>query len=134
MTRDVSDVTHRKRGLSFEKSQLVEIETWARPDEFERYGHRTCWGGADGKVSIERWYLSPYVEKSLNSKVIKSFVTELRSRKCFCVSGFLCYPYVSYEHSMYISHIRIMGMLQSLIGCFLFFFTGDVINSESYRH
>ena len=27
--------------------------------------------------------LSPYVEKPLNSKVIKSFVPELRSRKCF---------------------------------------------------
>ena len=25
MTRDVSDVTHRKRGLRFEKSQRVEI-------------------------------------------------------------------------------------------------------------
>ena len=25
MTRDVSDVTHRKRGLRFEKSQLVEF-------------------------------------------------------------------------------------------------------------
>ena len=34
MTRDVSDVTHQKRGLRFEKSQRVEIETWARPDEF----------------------------------------------------------------------------------------------------
>ena len=30
--------------------------------------------------------LSPYVEKPFNSKVIKSFVPELRSRKCFfCV-------------------------------------------------
>ena len=28
-------------------------------------------------------YLSPYVEEPLNSKVIKSFVPELRSRKCF---------------------------------------------------
>ena len=42
-------------------------------------------GGADGKVSLEREYLSPYVEKCLNSKVIKSFVPELRSRKCFFV-------------------------------------------------
>ena len=31
--------------------------------------------------------LSPYVEKSLNSKVIKSFVPELRSRKCFSCFG-----------------------------------------------
>ena len=41
-------------------------------------------GGADGKVVIERLCLSlPYVEKPFNSKVIKSFVPELRSRKCF---------------------------------------------------
>ena len=40
-------------------------------------------GGGDGKVSIEICCLSPYVEKPLNSKVIKSFVPELRSRKCF---------------------------------------------------
>ena len=45
MTRDVSDVTHRKRGLRFEKSHLVEIKTWVRPDEFVRYGRRTRWGG-----------------------------------------------------------------------------------------
>ena len=32
-------------------------------------------------------YLSPYVEEPLNSKVIKSFVTELRSRKCFSCFG-----------------------------------------------
>ena len=43
-------------------------------------------------------YLSPYVEKPFNSKVIKGFVPELRSRKCFCVSGFLCYLYVRYGH------------------------------------
>ena len=79
-------------GKIFEKSQLVEflrpngrvdIETWARRDEFARYVYRTWCGGADGKVSIERLCLSPYVEKPLNSKVIKSFVPELRSRKCF---------------------------------------------------
>ena len=46
-----------------------------------------CVGGADGKVVIERLCLSlPYVEKPFNSKVIKSLVPELRSRKCFCVS------------------------------------------------
>ena len=47
--------------------------------------------GADGKVSIERWYHSPYVEKPFNSKVIKSLVPELRSHKCFCILGFLWY-------------------------------------------
>ena len=44
-------------------------------------------GGADGKVSIERLYLSPYVEKPFNSKVINCFVPELRSRKCFSYFG-----------------------------------------------
>ena len=28
-------------------------------------------------------YLSPYVEEPLNSNVIKSFIPELRSRRCF---------------------------------------------------
>ena len=52
-------------------------------------------------------YLPPHIEKPFNSKVIKSFVPEWRSRKCFCVLGFLCYLYMSYEHSMYITHIHI---------------------------
>ena len=57
-----------------------------------------------------RWksqvYLSRYVEKPLNSKVIKTFVPELRSRKSFCGSGFLCYLYMSYIH---FTNIRISG-------------------------
>ena len=40
-------------------------------------------GGADEKDSIERLCLSPYVEEPLNSKVIKRFVPELRSRYVF---------------------------------------------------
>ena len=52
---------------------------------------------------------SPYVEKPLNSKVIKSFVPELRSRKCFsCFEIPLFYVYI-YEHPMYISHIHVYG-------------------------
>ena len=68
------------------------------------------WWGADGKVSIERLYLSLsllMLKNLLTQKVIKSFVPELRSRKCFCVSGFLCYLHMSYGHSMYISHIHV---------------------------
>ena len=37
-------------------------------------GVHVVWG-ADGKVNIERLYISPYVEKPLNSKVIKKFRT-----------------------------------------------------------
>ena len=106
MTRDVRDVTLRKRGLKFEKKQFVEIETWAKRDEFVGYGRRT-WFGADGKVSIERLCLTPYVEKPFNSKVIKSFVPELRSLQCFRVSVFLCYIWTFYEHYMYVSHIHV---------------------------
>ena len=63
--------------------------------------------------------LSPDVEKPFNSKVIKSFIPELRSR-VFCVSGFLCYIYICAMDimnvlrtgmNMSISHIHIMGML-----------------------
>ncbi len=48
-TRDVGDVTHRKCGLRFEKKRLVEflppnerveIQSWARADEFVRYVRR----------------------------------------------------------------------------------------------
>ena len=64
-------------------------------------------GGADGKVIIERLWISlPYVE-TFNSKVIKAFVLELRSRKCF--SWFLCSMYICYEHSC-VSDILMMGI------------------------
>ena len=52
---------------------------------------RRPWAGVARDGVGSRWksqnrknvYLSPYVEEPLNSKVIKSFVPELRSRKCF---------------------------------------------------
>ena len=43
-------------------------------------------GGGDGKDSIERLCLSPYVE-TFNSKVIKVFIPELRSRISFSCFG-----------------------------------------------
>ena len=99
----------------FEKSQ----SGWVPGSEEEGWLSLACRGlvagahvlglrwGADGKVSIERFCFSPYVEKPFNSKVIKSFVPEQRIRKCFCVSGFLCSIYICYEHSTYVSHIRV---------------------------
>ena len=110
MTRDVSDVTHWKCGLRFEKSQWVEIETWARPDEFVLFGRRTWWGGGRWKSQYRKIVpLSPYVEKPFNSKVIKSFVHELRSRKCFLCFGIpMLSMYVmdimNVLRNMYISH------------------------------
>ena len=102
---DTSDVTHRKRGLRFENCQLgfsvrgrpVDFRGWPKPGQWP-CGRCHTWFGADGKVRIERWYLSPYVEKPLNSKVIKSFVPELRSRKCFFVFRDSYVIYVRYGH------------------------------------
>ena len=75
---------------------------------------RSCWAG--GRCTCQNRknvYLSPNVEEPLNSKVIKSFVPELRSRKCFScfeIPVFYIYIYIYiyiYEHYMSISHIRI---------------------------
>ena len=54
--------------------------------------------------------LSPYIEEPLNSKVIKSFVPEQRSRNVFFEfrdSYVLCY--ICNERPMYISHIYVYG-------------------------
>ena len=113
MTRDLSDVTHRKRGLRFEKSQLVEFCLGRRRLTFacrrRQAGGLAAGaardGGGDGKASTERFCLSPYVEKPFNSKVIKIFIPELRSRQVFFVFRDSYVIYVRYEHPMYISHI-----------------------------
>ena len=60
-----------------------------KPGQWPCGGCHTCsgggGGGADGKVIIERLCISlPYVE-TFNSKVIKGFVPELRSRYVFFV-------------------------------------------------
>ena len=69
-------IGHRTRRVDFRGS--------LRPNEFARYGRRTRWGGGRWKSQNRKnVYLSPYVEEPLNSKVIKSFVPELRSCKCF---------------------------------------------------
>ena len=112
MTGDVSDVTHRKCGLRFEKSQLIEfclgrrqLTFGARRSQDSGLAAGVARGfGADGKVSIERWYLSPYVEKPFNSKVLKSFVPELRSRKCFLCFGI---------PMLYMCVINIMNVLRT---------------------
>ena len=81
----------QKRRLRFEKSQLVEFCRRRKKVDFRLLAlalrRVRTWFGADGKVVIERWYLAPYVEKPLNSKLIKSFVPKLRSRKCFSCFG-----------------------------------------------
>ena len=50
-------------------------------------GAHVCGGGRWKSQNRKNVYLSPYVEKPLNSKVIISFVPELRSRTCFSCFG-----------------------------------------------
>ena len=73
----LGDVTHRKRGLRFEKKQLVEFplrkkkvdfQSWARPDDLVCYGRRALVGlkADDVKaVSIERLCVSLLMSKNL---------------------------------------------------------------------
>ena len=64
-------------------------------------------GGADGKVIIERLCISlPYVE-TFNSKVIKGFVPELRSRYMFFVfrNSYVLFIYVM--NILYTFHISV---------------------------
>ena len=72
----------------FEKSQLVEflppkkkVDFRSSPRPLRRVLRR---GNSQHRKIV---YHSPYVEKPLNSKVIKSFVPELRSRKNFLCFG-----------------------------------------------
>ena len=105
----------RKRGLRFEKSQLVKFLPRKKKVDFSLTRRGLAWdvasgggGGSDGKVVIERLCLSlPYVEKPLKSKLIKSFVPELRSRKCFFVFRD---SYVIYMSVMDIMNVLRTGM------------------------
>ena len=102
----------------FGKSQLV---SWVPGSEEDGWlsglaeARRICALRAPHEMGGGRWksqnrknvYLSPYVEDPLNSKVIKSFVLEIRSRKCFSFFEIPCSMYTCYDQSVNVSHIRI---------------------------
>ena len=88
-----NDVTHRKRAEDFGiLNKSVEL-SWELPrektvDSFARGGlgqvsQEMVGGGKWKSQNRKNVYLSPYVEEPFNSKVIKSFVPELRSRYVF---------------------------------------------------
>ena len=91
------------------KSERVGLGFSVRGRRLTFRACRSLAGRGRWKIVIERLCLSlPYVKNPFNSKVIKSFVPELRSRKCFLCFGIpMLSIYVRYEHSMYISHIHI---------------------------
>ena len=124
VTRDVNDVMHRKRARRI-LGIWEKWESWELDSEHEGSIFGACWGqtnlcamgatrvvGGDGKASIERLCLSPYVEKPFNSKVIKSLVSELRSRKYFsCFGNPMFYVYMLWTFYVRFTY-SCMGMLQ----------------------
>ena len=126
------DVTHRKRAEDlgdFEKVNWVEFSLGSRrsafacspkPGQWPCGGCHKCWGGADGKVIIERFCISlPYVE-TFTSKVIKGFVPELRSRYvffvfrdsyvlCIYVMNILCTFHISVSWIWYIGDFQFLA-------------------------
>ena len=76
---------------------------------------RTRWEGRWKSQNRKNVNLSPYVEEPLNSKVIKSFVPELRSRKCFsCFEIPMFYVNMLWTSHVHFTHIGIMGMVHLL--------------------
>ena len=69
--------------------------------------HEMC-GGRWRSQNRKNVYLSPYIEEPLNSKLIKCFVPELRSRECFsCFEIPMFYVYIVwtlYIHFAYPYH------------------------------
>ena len=95
----------------FEKVSWVELDTGRHGSTFgARRGQTNLRATGAARHGRGGWqsqnrknvYLSPYVEEPLNSKVIKSFVPELRSRKCFsCFKipiSYVIYIWISYIH------------------------------------
>ena len=69
------------------------------------------WGGRWKSQDRKNAYLFPYVEEPLNSKVIKIFVPELRSRKCFsCFEIPMFYVYMLLTFYVRFTRSHIMAM------------------------
>ena len=115
-----------------------------------------CWlslaRGGIGQVSHEMWgrwksqnrknvYLSPYVEKPLNSEVIKSFVPELRSRKRFSsfeIPMFYVYIYEHYERFAYrYEYVHFTYSYLAIVHCYYYHNGYDYttcITNNSIKH
>ena len=124
-------VTSRTGSVGWDlKSQLVELSlafrrrrmTFACSPRPCGGCHMYWWGRWKSQV-----YLSPYVEKPFNSKVIKFFVPALNSRKCFSCFGIPMFNVYMLWTFMYVSHIRIIGILD------LYHINWKLDKSEFYR-
>ena len=94
-----------------EDFRILKKVSWLRLDTgTRRVDFRSRWKSQNRK----NVYLSPYVEEPLNSKVIKSFVPELRSRKCFSnfeipIIYVICIwtCYVHFTHGVYYGYVTV---------------------------
>ena len=108
--QSAGDVTHQKRAKDFGNLKKVSrVETCFGRRRLAFASSRGLVagvarnGGADEKARIERLCLSLLTSKNLlNSKIIKSFVPELRSRKCFS-----CFEIpMFYVYMLWTSHVH----------------------------
>ena len=74
-------------------------------------------------------YLSPYVEEPLNSKVIKSFVPELRSHKCFSSFGIPMF----YVYMLWTFYVRYRYSCMAMLH-FLFHFSWHIFPRHYYYY
>ena len=123
-----SDVTHRKRAEDFGNLKKVSsrVDTCLGRRRLAFAGSRRpcgrcrtrCRGAEDEKARRERMCISlPYVEERLNSKVIKSFLPELRCRYVFFVFRD-SYVLSLWTFDVRFTHSHIMAMVQ--LNCFGF--------------
>ena len=109
----------RRRRLAFAcSSKPGQWPLWRVP-------HMLGVGGRWKSQNRKNVYLSPYVEEPLNSKVIKSFVPELRIVSVFRVSSFLCSMLYIYDYDVHFTYpydgygtISLVCRLKSPHSCF----------------
>ena len=120
VTRDVSDVTHRKRELKFEKSQLVEFLPGKKKVDFRLLAEALqqvlhVMGEGGRWKSRHRKIVPPFslCRKTFKLKGNKKFRTWIRSRKWFSCFGIpMFYIYELWIFYVHFTHTCIMGMLQ----------------------
>ena len=117
-----NDVTHREHAEDFWrfwKSQWVEMSPASGEDGWFLLARGDLWGQVPNVLARGRWKsqkrkivpLSPYVEEPLNTKVIKSFVPEQRSRQVFFVFRD-SYVLSLWTFDVRFTHSYIMAMVQ----------------------
>ena len=114
-----NDITHRKHAENFGNLKSVSWELDTKRDGWLLLAHgelcggcHMCWWGRRWKSQNTKIVpLPPYVAEPLNSKVIKGFVPELRSRYVFFV--FWDPMFLSlWTFDVHFTHSHIMAMVQ----------------------